>query len=115
MASENKDPPVNVLSDRIGAKVVWATDEWFASASNLLKAEAPAFDPDAFCTQGKVMDGWETRRKRTVGHDWCIIKLGYPAYATEVEFDTMWFTGNFVPKVTIVSFVMPLATCVLLS
>ena len=25
---------------------------------------------------GKEMDGWESRRRRTVGHDWCIIKLG---------------------------------------
>ena len=22
------------------------------------------------------MDGWESRRKRTPGHDWCIVRLG---------------------------------------
>ena len=27
---------------------------------------------------GKWMDGWETRRKRIPGHDFCIIKLGLP-------------------------------------
>jgi len=99
--SESSSPALNVTSDRIGAEVVFATDEWFACAKNLIKAEYPVFDPDAFCSQGKVMDGWESRRKRTEGHDWCIIKLGYPAYCTAVEFDTRWFTGNFVPKCSV--------------
>ena len=27
---------------------------------------------------GKWMDGWETRRKRIPGHDFCIVKLGLP-------------------------------------
>jgi len=97
----HKDPPVNCLSTRVGARVLFATDEWFACASNLIKAEEPAFDPNAFCSQGKVMDGWETRRKRTPGHDWCIIKLGYPCFPSEVELDTRWFTGNFVPQASV--------------
>lgn len=41
------------------------------------------------------MDGWETRRKRTVGHDWCIIKLGYPGIIHGIEIDTTYFTGNY--------------------
>lgn len=40
-----------------GARVLFATDEWFASADNLLKDSPPLFDPDAYCEQGKVMDG----------------------------------------------------------
>ena len=96
-----ENPPLNVASDRIGSKVVFASDEWFACAKNLIKAEYPVFDENAFCSQGKVMDGWESRRKRTQGHDWCIIKLGYAAIPTEIELDTRWFTGNFVPKVSV--------------
>lgn len=96
-----EDPPLNLANARIGAEIVFATDEWFACAHNLLNPESPQFDPQAFCSQGKVMDGWETRRKRTAGHDWCIIKLAYPCFPSDVEFDTRWFTGNFVPEVSV--------------
>lgn len=95
------DNLVNVCSDRVGARVIFATDEWFACASNLLKSEEPVFDPNAFCTQGKVMDGWESRRKRIKGHDWCVIKLGFPCLPEEVVFNTRWFTGNFVPMASL--------------
>jgi len=95
------DRALNLANSRIGAEIKFATDEWFACAHNLLKAEPPTFDPNAFCSQGKVMDGWETRRKRTAGHDWCIIKLAYPCFSSEVEFDTRWFTGNFVPQCSV--------------
>ena len=40
------------------------------------QADAPVFKDDLFTEFGKWMDGWETRRKRVVGHDWCIIQLG---------------------------------------
>jgi allantoinase len=32
----------------------------------------------AYTDRGKWMDGWESRRKRGPGHDWCIIELGLP-------------------------------------
>lgn len=44
------------------------------------------------------MDGWETRRKRKPGHDWCIIKLGISGVIKGVEVDTAFFTGNYAPK-----------------
>jgi hypothetical protein len=43
---------------------------------------------------GKVMDGWESRRKREAGHDWCIIKLGLAGSIRGFEVDTSFFTGN---------------------
>ena len=58
---------VNLADAGLGAKVLFATDEWFATADNLLKATPPVFDPEAFCSQGKVMDGWESRRRRLAG------------------------------------------------
>ena len=51
--------------------------------------------------QGKWMDGWETRRKRIPGHDWCIIKLGLPGRVCGIELDTSFFTGNFAPRASI--------------
>jgi len=38
------------------------------------------------------MDGWESRRKRTPGHDWCIIKLGMPGIIKGVDIDTNHFS-----------------------
>jgi hypothetical protein len=42
----------------------------------------------------QTMDGWESRRRRQPGHDWCIIKLGLPGTVRGVEIDTAFFTGN---------------------
>ena len=54
------------------------------------------------------MDGWESRRKRTEGHDWCVVKLGCGADGSScsmmiesVELDTAYFTGNQTPRVSI--------------
>jgi hypothetical protein len=58
---------VNLMSSSQGARVLYATDEWFATAECLLKDTPPIFDETAFCAQGKVMDGWETRRRREAG------------------------------------------------
>ncbi|KAJ1496135.1 allantoicase [Baffinella frigidus] len=86
---------------RTGTRVLFATDEWFAEAGNLNREEPPTFDEDAFDTHGKVMDGWESRRKRTAGHDWCLMKLGLPGVVVGFEVDTSFFTGNQVPRISI--------------
>ncbi|XP_069028752.1 allantoicase-like [Embiotoca jacksoni] len=57
----------DLACETVGGKVVFATDEWFAPASNLLKREPPQFIVSAFTEFGKWMDGWETRRKRIPG------------------------------------------------
>lgn len=104
---------VNLSSSANSAKILFATDEWFACAENILSPYPPTFIADLYCEQGKVMDGWETRRKRTEGHDWCIVKLGCgndssgesssggPMMIESVELDTAYFTGNQTPRVSI--------------
>lgn len=57
----------NICSASAGAKILFATDDWFATADCLLKDGPPIFDEALFCEQGKVMDGWETRRRREEG------------------------------------------------
>jgi len=47
------------------------------------------------------MDGWETRRKRTQGHDWAIYSLGVSGQIIGFDIDTAFFTGNNTPKVSI--------------
>jgi allantoicase len=92
---------INIMSASTGSRVFFATDEWFAAADNLLQDGPPIFDPSLFCEQGKVMDGWETRRRREAGHDWCIISLSRRASVVGIEIDTAHFTGNNVPHISI--------------
>lgn len=40
---------------------------------------------DDYTPFGKWMDGWESRRRRTEGHDWCIVKLGIPGSIKAIE------------------------------
>ena len=40
---------------------------------------------------GKWMDGWETRRKRIPGHDFCIIKLGLPGIVSYFSAKVVWW------------------------
>jgi allantoicase len=39
-------------------------------------------------------DGWETRRRREPGNDWCIVKLGHVAVIERIEVDTAHFKGT---------------------
>lgn len=85
---------VDLASERAGGKALAASDEFFASKENLLKPGRGIFLPEKFTDRGKWMDGWETRRNRTKGNDWCIIKLGIPGIIRGVDIDTNHFLGN---------------------
>jgi len=85
---------VDLESERLGGKALVASDEFFAPKENLLKPGRGIFIPEKFTDRGKWMDGWETRRKRTSGYDWCIIKLGVPGILRGVDIDTNHFLGN---------------------
>src|ERR1700723_3795244 len=85
----------NLASERLGARVIAANDEFFAPKENLLKESNPIFIQGKYTDRGKWMDGWETRRRRTPGYDWCIIRLGLPGVIRGVVVDTSFFTGNF--------------------
>ena len=87
----------DLCDERLGAAVVGRSDEYFALADNLLKSEAPVFVADRYTKRGKWMDGWETRRRRSPGVDWCIVRLGAPGVVHGVVIDTAHFTGNY-PK-----------------
>ena len=47
------------------------------------------------------MDGWESRRKREPGHDYCVIRLGVPGVIHGFDVDTSYFTGNYPPQASI--------------
>lgn len=84
----------DLASARVGARVVAANDEFFAPKSNLVKPEPAIFVPGKFTARGKWMDGWETRRRRIPGHDWCVVALGMRGVIRGVNVDTKHFSGN---------------------
>ena len=92
---------VDLASARLGGRTLAASDEFFAPKSNLLKPTPPIFIPDKFTTRGKWMDGWESRRRRTPGHDWCVLALGLRGVVHGVNVDTRFFTGNYPPHCSI--------------
>jgi allantoicase len=86
---------VDLASERIGGRVVVANDEFFAPKENLLKSAKPVWIEGKYTDRGKWMDGWETRRRRTPGCDWCVIRLGLPGIVRGAVVDTSFFTGNY--------------------
>jgi allantoicase len=86
---------VDLASERVGGRAIATNDDFFAAKENLLKRSAPIFIPDKYTDRGKWMDGWESRRRRTPGHDWCIVRLGLPGILRSVIVDTAFFRGNF--------------------
>src|SRR5215510_3474944 len=97
----NRPPTFESLPDlasrRLGGGVVYANDEFFAAADNLVTADPPTFTPRTFGPKGQVYDGWETRRRREPGHDHAIVRLGAPGVVRGVVIDTAFFTGNYPP------------------
>ncbi|CAG5041413.1 unnamed protein product [Parnassius apollo] len=84
-----------------GGKVLFATDDFFAACENMISDTDPIFIADKYTEFGKWMDGWETRRKRVAGHDWCIVKLATKCVIRGFLVDTAFFTGNYAPKYSI--------------
>src|SRR5450631_2153143 len=87
----------DVASRVLGAAVLYANDEFYADAHNLIAPQPAAHDPAAFGVRGKLYDGWETRRRRDPGEDFVIVRLAAPAVVRAVNIDTAHFKGNYPP------------------
>ena len=85
---------IDLAQPRLGSKVIFKTDDFFGSANRIIDPSSPIFKEGLFNKNGKWMDGWESRRKRTPGHDYLIIKLGKPGSISKVNVDTSHFNGN---------------------
>jgi allantoicase len=86
---------VDLASERLGGAVLLANDEFFAPKEALLKPGAAEWREHEYTERGKWMDGWETRRRREPGYDWCIVRLGLPGVVRGLVVDTAFFRGNF--------------------
>ncbi|MBK8286986.1 MAG: allantoicase [Ahniella sp.] len=92
---------VNLASARLGAEALVCSDDFFADKSRMLNPDAAVFIPGKYDTNGKWMDGWESRRKRVPGHDWCVVRLATPGSIEGLDLDTSHFTGNFPPAASV--------------
>ena len=90
----NSQTLVNLASPKMGTKILSVSDEFFGEAIRMLSDKEPVFIEDKFDEHGKWMDGWESRRKRTSGYDYIILKLGKPGTISKIDVDTSHFNGN---------------------
>ncbi len=95
------DKWINLAQPRLGAEILYCTDDAFAECCRMLKPEAAVFIDGKFDDFGKWMDGWETRRRRNGGYDHAIVKLGLPGEIKGIDIDTTHFTGNYPPAASL--------------
>ena len=81
----DKAAVLDLAAVELGARAIAWNDAHFGAAANLL-------NPGRGVNMG---DGWETRRRREPGNDWCIIELGHPGKVEQVILDTAFFKGNY--------------------
>ena len=87
----------NLTTTVLGAQVLSFSDEYFASASNLLTPTPAIRKPGYYVHSGAWYDGWETRRHNPKEFDWVVVKLGCVGVLEGVEVDTAHFSGNEAP------------------
>jgi allantoicase len=106
----SNDVPANVpaftgltdlAAERLGGKTLACSDDFFAEMENLIKPGRGTFIAEKYTDRGKWMDGWESRRKRGPGHDWCILHLATEGRIHGVDIDTNHFLGNHPPFASI--------------
>jgi allantoicase len=85
---------IDLASSALGGKALASSDDFFAEMQNLLSPGPAVFIPDKYTERGKWMDGWESRRKRGPGHDYCLIQLGIAGTVQALDIDTAHFVGN---------------------
>lgn len=85
---------MDLAARRLGGMVLAANDEFFGPKEALLDPSPPVYDVDAYYDRGKVMDGWETRRRRDEGVDTAVIRLGVAGLVEALVVDTTHFRGN---------------------
>jgi len=105
MAHTSEQPWFTHLTDLaaelLGGKTLACTDDFFAEMENLIKPGRGIFIADKYTDRGKWMDGWESRRKRVPGHDWCVVQLATTGVIRGVDVDTNFFLGNHPPHCSI--------------
>ncbi|NNH37854.1 allantoicase [Acinetobacter terrae] len=82
---------LDLLALENGGRVIAYSDAHFGHPRNLI-------NPGRGINMG---DGWETKRRRAPGFDWCILALGQSGHIEKIDIDTAHFKGNFPAQVSI--------------
>jgi allantoicase len=85
LAGLDKSGRHDLAAVELGARAIACNDAHFGAVENLL-------NPGRGVNMG---DGWETRRRREPGNDWCIVELGHPGTVEDILIDTAFFKGNY--------------------
>ena len=94
--------PVDLASSAVGGRVVYASDELFADRRHLIRPAPSGWQPGTYGPDGKIYDGWETRRRRDGGdRDFAVVRLGAPGVLRSVVVDTAHFRGNYPPYASV--------------
>lgn len=95
--SDNSGLPnvIDLASRQLGGTVMACSDEAFGPMEALLHIGTPACCSGNYNDRGEIVDGWETRRRRSPGSDWALIRLGAPGIIASVDIDTTYFSGNY--------------------
>ena len=91
----------NLADASLGAKALFATDDFFAAKERMLETSEPVWIEGKYDDHGKWMDGWESRRKRETGYDYCIVSLARPGIIKACDLYTRFFTGNYPPLASV--------------
>lgn len=97
----------DLAAARVGGAAIATNDDFFAPKENLLLAHEAEWRDHEYTPQGKWMDGWESRRRREPGYDWCVVRLGLTGVIKGFVVDTKWFRGNFPESCSIEAALIP--------
>ncbi len=96
-----KERYVNLADSANGALALFASDDFFADKARMLAPGDPQWKDEVYDEHGKWMDGWESRRKRYHGFDYCIVRLAGAGIIHAIDIDTSYFTGNYPPVASV--------------
>jgi allantoicase len=80
-----RNSEIDLAAAENGGQVLLASDMFFGHRHNLIMPERAK----------DMSDGWESKRRRGPGYDWCVIKLGTSGTIKRIVVDTLWFKGNY--------------------
>ena len=88
---KDSNETLDLLALENGGRVIAYSDAHFGHPRNLI-------NPGRGINMG---DGWETKRRRAPGFDWCILALGQAGKIEKIDIDTAHFKGNYPAEVSI--------------
>jgi len=94
---------IDLAAARFGGRVLETSDQFFGPAERLVADAAP----NAGHAGEERPDGWETRRRRTTGHEWTILRLGLPGVIREVVVEAPGFAGALPEQISVEAVDLP--------